>query len=83
MRQQVGGKPGALRRDVEEERFHRRVRRLLGDVPESSLGVLAGLDQMVQYGTFASISHGLLLTSYSVATRDVSASGTKSTTIPA
>ena len=52
-------------------------------MPEPALGVLAGFDQMIQDGAFGSVGHGVLLLSYSVATRDVRASGTKSTTTPA
>jgi hypothetical protein len=32
------------------------------NMPEPALGVLAGLNQMVQHGTFASVGHGVLLT---------------------
>jgi hypothetical protein len=34
---------------------------MLRDVSEAALGILAGLDQMVQDGTFTAISHGVSL----------------------
>src|SRR5262245_62612645 len=62
VRQQVGRKPRPLRRDVKEEGLERRIGRMFRNMPEPALGVLAGLNQMVQYGTFASVGHGFLLT---------------------
>src|SRR5215813_3430028 len=62
VRQQVGRKPRPLRRDVEEEGLERRIGRMFRNMPEPALGVLAGLNQMIQYGTFASVGHGFLLT---------------------
>src|ERR1700752_1540534 len=66
IRQQVRREPLALRRNVEEERLHGRVRRMRRNMPEPALRVLAGLDQVVQYGAFASVGHGDLLLRYSV-----------------
>jgi hypothetical protein len=83
VRQQIRGKPRPLRRDVKEEGLERRIGRMFRDMPEPALGVLAGLDQMVQHGTFASIGHDVLLAAQFVAVGDVTISGTKSTTIPA
>jgi hypothetical protein len=62
VRQQVGRKPRPLRRDVEEKGLERRIGRMFRNMPEPALGVLAGLNQMVQHGTFASVGHGVLLT---------------------
>src|SRR5215212_5141562 len=85
VRQQVRCEPRALRGDVKEQGLERRVGRMFRHVPEPALSIRAGLNEMVQCGTFRSIEHRVLLFSWtqSVDTADVTISGTKSTTIPA
>jgi hypothetical protein len=62
VRHQVGRKPRPLRRDVKEEGLERGIGRMFRNMPEPALSVLAGLYQVVQHGTFASVGHGVLLT---------------------
>src|SRR5512138_3740223 len=62
VRQQVRRKSRPLRRNIGEEGLERGIGRMFRNMPESALGVLAGLNQMVQHGAFASVGHGVLLT---------------------